>query len=176
MWFSEKAAGKLPRGSSIQGSGNITEHKPETETHSVTWLPYSHSSTPTSSSSKHACMWCWYCYMLPGVPASRPTDISLSVSFRVSERLQRNSPACFNRFWITMPDMNCLQAWSRAYDDHIEASRRKRKGLSSIVNCQIPYTSLRYATQSSVPSTFPSFDIITWNPVTNAFQLPCGHT
>lgn len=83
-----------------------TSLKPETQTHGVTWL--------LPAARPHLMS------VLPGAPASTPTDISRS--FRVSERLQRNSPACFNRFWITMPDMNRLRAWSRAHDDHIKAA------------------------------------------------------
>lgn len=101
-----------------------TSLKPETQTHCVTWL---HIPALLPAARPHLML------VLPGAPASTPTDISLS--FCVSERLQRNSPACFNRFWITMPDMNCLQAWSMAYDDHIKASRRKRKSE----HCQLPY-------------------------------------
>lgn len=46
MWFSEKAAGELPRGSSVQESGNITEARNTDALRHVT----AHTSTPTSSS------------------------------------------------------------------------------------------------------------------------------
>lgn len=85
-----------------------------------------HTSTPTGSSPASDA---------GAARSARVHTTDISLSFCVSERLQRNSPACFNRFWITMPDMNCLQAWSRAYDDHIKASRRKRKSE----HCQLPY-------------------------------------
>lgn len=42
MWFSEKAAGELPRGSSVQESGNITEARNTDALRHVT----AHTSTP----------------------------------------------------------------------------------------------------------------------------------
>lgn len=57
MWFSEKAAGKLPRGSSIQGSGNITEHKPETQRHTASRDSHIHTAAllPAAQVSTPAC-------------------------------------------------------------------------------------------------------------------------
>lgn len=38
--------GNLPEDSTIHGSHHIAEHKPETYTHTVTWLTHTHTSTP----------------------------------------------------------------------------------------------------------------------------------
>lgn len=115
-----------------------TSPKPETQTHCVTWL---HIPALLPAARPHLML------VLPGASTSTPTDISLS--FRVSERLQRNSPACFNRFWITMPDMNCLQTWSRAYDDHIKASRRKRKSEHCQLPCELSLSNSHLSLQHS---------------------------